>query len=267
MENIKEYVASKKSQLKDFFSHFEQKPVLVIVQVNEDEGSNAYVRGKLKDCSEIGVEGKLVKLSIDTSEETLLNYIDELNRDNEVDAFIVQLPLPKQIDEEKVKRAVNPNKDVDGFNPLSSFIPATPRGIVEYLKDNNYEFKSKNAVILGRSNIVGKPLQKVLLDLNMNVLNLHTKTTDEDKKFYIEHADLIVVAIGKPAYLTNDYNFKRNAVVIDVGINRIDGKLIGDCALGLNVSYQSPVPGGVGLLTRLALLLNFEEACKNGIQN
>ena len=266
MENIKEYVAKKKAELKDFFGSFARKKVLVIVQVNDDDGSNAYIRGKLKDCAEINVEAKLIKLPVTTSEEELLKLVDNLNKDISVDAFFVQMPLPKGISEEKVKRTITPNKDVDGFNPLSTFTPATPRGIIEFLKDNGYVFQGKNAVILGRSNIVGKPMHKALLDLNMNVINLHSKTTDEDRKFYIEHADLIVVAIGKKYYLNNRFNFKKDAVVIDVGINREDGKLYGDCEPDLKVLYQSPVPGGVGLLTRLALLLNFEEAIrKNGI--
>lgn len=263
MQNIKEYIVDKKAELNNYFANLNKKVNLTIVQVNEDEGSNAYVRGKLKDCAEIGVEGQLIKLDTTITEEELLAKIDELNKDDNVNGFIVQMPLPKQIDEEKVKIAVTPKKDIDGFNPLSKFLPATPKGIVEYLKDNKFEFKGKNAVILGRSNIVGKPMQRILLDLDMNVINLHSKTTAEDKKFYIEHADLIVVAIGKKYFLTNEYNFKPNCVVIDVGINREDGHLYGDCEPNLNVAYQSPVPGGVGLLTRLALMINFKEAIED----
>jgi len=262
MENIKDYVEKKKVFLREFFSFLKRKPVLVIVQVNNDEASNAYIRGKIKDCTEVGVESRLYHLPETTTQDELLSLMDKLNKDDEVDAYIVQLPLPIQIDEKIVKNSINPKKDVDGFSPLSELIPATPKGIIEYLKDSGFTFQGKNAVILGRSNIVGKPMQKALLDLNMNVLNLHSKTTDEDRKFYIEHADLVIVAIGKKYYLDNRFNFKKDCYVIDVGINREDGHLYGDCAPELKVFYQSPVPGGVGLLTRLALLLNLKELSK-----
>jgi 5,10-methylene-tetrahydrofolate dehydrogenase/Methenyl tetrahydrofolate cyclohydrolase len=265
MENIKEYVARQKDLLKDFFIAQKTKPVLGIVQVNDDEASSAYIRGKLKDCMEVGVEARLIKLSETTSQEELLEVMKKLNNDQEITAYIVQMPLPDAIDEEVIKENVIKEKDVDGFNPLNKLIPATPRGIIEYLKDNGFIFKGKNAVILGRSNIVGKPMQKALLDLDMNVINLHSKTTDEDRKFYLEHADLIVCAIGKKYYLDNRFNFKPTCSVIDVGINREDGHLYGDCAPLLNVAFQSPVPGGVGLLTRLALLLNLKEIVEHGI--
>lgn len=189
-----------------------------------------------------------------------MKFVDKLNNDDSITGFIVQMPLPKQIDEEKVKRAVIKEKDVDGFNPLSKFSPATPKGILTYLEDNDFEFSGKNAVILGRSNIVGKPMHDLLLKKNMNVTILHSKTSEEDKKFYIEHADLIVVAIGKKYFLDNRYNYKENCVVIDVGINRdVDNHLYGDCVPDLKVNFLSPVPGGVGLLTRLALTLNLLE--------
>lgn len=266
MKNIKEYTAEKKLELKKYFSQFTKKKSLVIVQLNDDPASNAYIRGKLKDCEEICVDARLIKLSEETSQEELLKLVDELNNDTSVDAFIVQMPLPKQIDEEVIKKSIVPEKDVDGFNQYSKYVPATPKGIVEFLKDNNFVFKGKNAVVLGRSNIVGKPMHDILLKLDMNVINLHTKTTEEDKKFYIEHADLIVVSIGRKYNVDNRYNFKKDCVVFDVGINREDGKLYGDCVPDLNVAYQSPVPGGVGLLTRLALLINLKEVCEeNGI--
>ena len=267
MENIKEYVANKKVVLHDYFYNLGKKANLTIIQVNHDEASNAYIRGKKKDCDEIGVEVNHLVLPLDTTEEELLKVVDKLNHDDNVDGFFVQMPLPKQINEETIKRAITPSKDVDGFNPLSKYIPATPKGIIEYLKDNGFVFRGKNAVVMGRSNIVGKPAQRALLDLDMNVINLHTKTTEEDKKFYIEHADLLIVSIGHAGTVTNSYNFKENCVVMDVGINRIDGHLYGDCVPDLKVAYQSPVPGGVGLLTRLALLINFMEVVKDKYGN
>lgn len=266
MKNIKEYTIEKKKDLREYFSQFSKKKVLVIVQVNDDPASNAYIRGKLKDCEEVCVEARLIKLSENTTQEELLSLVSKLNNDPNVDGFIVQMPLPKQIDEETIKRSILPKKDVDGFNQYSNYIPATPKGIVEFLKDNDFSFKGKNAVVLGRSNIVGKPMHDILLKLDMNVINLHTKTSEEDKKFYIEHADLIVVSIGKKYNIDNKYNFKKECIVFDVGINRVDGKLYGDCVPDLKVAYQSPVPGGVGLLTRLALLINLKEVCEeNGI--
>ena len=266
MMNIKEYVANKKNDIKTELQNIEILPKLVIVQVNEDVASSAYVKGKIKDMNELGIGVELMKLGILTSQKDLLKVIEKLNIDDSVTGYIVQMPLPKGIDEELIKRSVNPLKDVDGFNVLSKFDPATPKGILTYLEDNNFEFKSKNAVIIGRSNIVGKPMHNLLLDKDMNVTIVHSKTKKEDMKFYIEHADLIIVAVGKMHFLTNEYIFKKDCVVMDVGISRDENNhLSGDCVPDLNVGYLSPVPGGVGLLTRLALTLNLMEAYRNGI--
>ncbi len=263
MEDIKNYTIRKKEEYKKVIFSLTTKPKLVIVQVNEDPASNTYIRGKLKDLDEIGAIGELLKLPIETSQDELLKVVDRLNKDKSVTGFIVQLPLPKSINEELIKRSINPEKDVDGFNALSSFVPATPKGIDTYLKDQEIVLDGKNAVVIGRSNIVGKPMQRVLLSRNMNVTILHSHTSKEDMKFYIEHADLIVIAVGKSHFLKNEYNFKKDAIVMDVGINRnSEGKLEGDCAHDLSVAYQSPVPGGVGLLTRLALTINLMEAYK-----
>jgi methylenetetrahydrofolate dehydrogenase (NADP+)/methenyltetrahydrofolate cyclohydrolase len=165
--------------------------------------------------------------------------------------------------EEKINLAINPAKDIDGFHPESKTVAATPLGVYTYLKDMNYEFSGKNAVIIGRSHIVGRPMHKLLLDANMNVTILHTKTSEEDKRFYLEHADLIVVAAGKAGVLNKAYKLKESAVVMDVGINFDEnGKLIGDCEKDLPVAFQSPVPGGCGLLTRLAVIENLIELSK-----
>lgn len=272
MELIENYVERKKEELK--LKPYLKEAKMVIVQVNDDPASNSYIKGKTKDLSEVGINNEHLKLSPNICEEDLLKIIDLLNKKEDVHGFIVQLPLPKQIDEWKVKTSIVPQKDIDGFNPLSKFIPATPKGILTYLEDQNFSFESKNAVIIGRSEIVGKPMHQVLLDKNMNVTILHSKTSSLDKKFYLEHADLIIVAVGKPHFLKKeDYNLKPSAIVFDVGINRIFNSelnkniLVGDCEKDLNVSFQSPVPKGVGLLTRLALLLNLEEAYKGFIRN
>ena len=201
-------------------------------------------------------DAELIKLDPFTSEEELLKIIDEINNDKVTDGFIVQMPLGKHIDEEKIKLAVSPLKDVDGFHPLSKYSPCTPKGIMDYLNAINYDLCSKNALVIGRSNIVGKPLASLLLKANANVTVVHSKTKKEDMKRYIENSDIICIAIGKKHYLDESYNYKKDAVVIDVGINRDEDGLHGDAKPGLNVALQTPVPGGVGLLTRLALMEN-----------
>lgn len=255
MQIIKEYVATKKLALKESIADKTLKAV--IVQVGNVEASNRYVRNKLKDLEEVGITTELIKLPEDVSEKDLLDLLEALNSDDTVTGYLVQLPLPKHISEEKVNLAINSTKDIDGFHPLSKTVAATPLGVYTYLKDQNFEFSGKNAVIIGRSNIVGKPMHKLLLDAHMNVVMLHTRTIEEDKRFYLEHADLIIVAAGRAGILNNSYKLKESAVVMDIGINfNSEGKLIGDCEPNLPVAFQSPVPGGAGLLTRLAVIEN-----------
>jgi methylenetetrahydrofolate dehydrogenase (NADP+)/methenyltetrahydrofolate cyclohydrolase len=255
MQNIKEYTEAKKLALKEELK--DNKLKAVIIQVGNVEASNRYVRNKIKDLEEVGIKTELIKLQDGTTEEQLLGIMESLNKDPEVTGYLVQLPLPKHISEEKVNLAIDPSKDLDGFHPESKTVAATPLGVYTYLKDMNYEFSGKNAVIIGRSHIVGRPMHKLLLDANMNVTILHTKTSEEDKRFYLEHADLIVVATGKAGVLNKFYKLKESAVVMDVGINfNEEGKLIGDCEKDLPVAFQSPVPGGAGLLTRLAVIEN-----------
>lgn len=255
MQNIKEYVEAKKAALKKQLEGTNLKAV--IVQVGNVEASNRYVRNKIKDLEEVGIRIGLVKCPETISEDALLDRLKKLNIDQSVTGYLVQLPLPKHISEERVNSTISPWKDIDGFNVLSKTVSATPLGVYTYLKDMNYEFRGKNAVIIGRSHIVGRPMHKLLLDADMNVTILHTKTSEEDKRFYLEHADLIIVAAGKAGILNSSYKLKESAVVMDVGINfNSEGKLIGDCENDLQVAFQSPVPGGVGLLTRLAVIEN-----------
>lgn len=261
MQNIKEYTKTKKLKLKESLLGTNLKAV--IVQVGNVEASNRYVRNKIKDLEEVGITAELLKFSEDISEDELMRQVHYLNIDDTVTGYLVQLPLPKHINEERITRMIWPIKDIDGFHPESKTVAATPLGIYNYLKDMNYEFSGKNAVIIGRSNIVGKPMHKLLLNANMNVIMLHTKTTEEDKRFYLEHADLIVVAAGKRNILNSSYNLKETAVVLDVGINFDEnGKLCGDCEKDLKVAFQSPVPGGCGLLTRLAVIENLIDLSK-----
>ena len=253
---IKEYVKVRKEELKNIVSSLEKVPHLVIVQLNEDEASKAYVRGKLKDAAELGIQADLYKFPVTMTEAELLKEIDKINKDDSVDGFIVQMPLPKGIDEEKIKLAVSPKKDVDGFHPLSKLNPCTPQGIMDYLHRENVEILGKNAVVIGRSNIVGKPMAHLLLKESANVTVLHSKTKFEDMFNYVKNADIIVVAVGRQYLLDNRFEFKPSAVVVDVGINRDENGLHGDALPDLPVRLQTPVPGGVGLLTRLALMEN-----------
>lgn len=260
---VKEYIKVRKEEIKAEIAAMPKKPNLVIVQLNEDEASKAYVKGKLKDAAELGINAKLLKFPVDMSEKALLKVIAKLNKDRKVDGFIVQMPLPKQIDEEKVKLAVAPSKDVDGFHPMSELNPCTPQGIMNYLHHENVEFAGKNAVVIGRSNIVGKPMAKLLLQESCNVTVVHSKTSKEDMAMYLKNADIIVAAVGRQHLITNEYKFKKSAVVVDVGINRDETGLHGDVEPGLKVALQTPVPGGVGLLTRLALLENLLKIVKH----
>lgn len=253
---IKEYIASRKQEIKAYVEGLEVKPHLVIVQINEDQASNAYVKGKLKDSAELGINAVLIKLPIETTQEELLKLIDSLNHDDSVDAFIVQMPLPKHINEETIKLAVAPEKDVDGFHPLSELNPCTPQGIIDYLHAEGVQMQGLNALVIGRSNIVGKPMAKLLLKEHCNVTVVHSRTTPEDMKFYVNHADIIVIAIGKMHYLDESYTYKSDAVIVDVGISRDENGLHGDATPNLPVKLQTPVPGGVGLLTRLSLIEN-----------
>ncbi len=261
---IKDYVVQEKNRIREKVSALTVKPQLVIIQVNDDEASSTYIRGKLKDCEEVGVAAHLVKLPMDCSQAELLEQIERLNCDPAVHGLIVQMPLPKQINEDAVKAAVLPAKDVDGFHPLSKMDPCTPKGIIDYLTSEGVDFTGKNAVVIGRSNIVGKPMARLLTAKNCNTTVLHSKTRPEDMAFYLGHADIVVVAIGKKEFLTGEY-LKKTAIVVDVGINRFEGKLYGDAKAGLDVALQTPVPGGVGLLTRLTLIKNLLEAYEHGI--
>ena len=262
MQVIKEYVAEKKERLRQLnLSNLK----MVIVQIGHVPASDRYVRNKAKDAAEVGIDCEINNLPEDISEEELLKLLGGLNNDETVTGYLVQLPLPKHISEEKIKLAIAPEKDIDGFHPLSKTVPATPLGIYNYLKDMKYEFQGKNAVVIGRSNIVGKPMAQLLLKESMNVTVLHSKTKEEDKIFYLSHADLIVVATGHEHTIGTNYKFylKPTAVVMDVGINvGEDGKLHGDCDPDLPVEFQSPVPGGVGLLTRMSVIDNLIELSK-----
>lgn len=254
MQEIKEYVKIKKEELKNALGDA-GKYTLAIVQVGDNPASNSYVKGKLKDCDEVGINHILCKLDENITQEQLDKCIKKLNKSSVIDGIIVQLPLPKNLSVNL--DLIDKSKDVDGFKINSEFDPCTPLGILNYLKDNNVNLDGMNAVVIGRSEIVGKPMARLLMKNNATVTICHSHT--KNISMYTKNADLIIVATGHINTLTADMVGDNKPIVIDVGINRKDGKLCGDCDyenLKDKCSYISPVPGGVGLLTRLTLLKN-----------
>lgn len=261
---IKEYVALRKQELKDVIEKMDKAPCLAIIVVGHDPASESYVKGKMRDSDEVGIDHRLFRYEDDVTQEELLADIDKLNKDNDVDGILVQLPLPKHIDPKELQLAIDPAKDVDGFSPLTKFDACTPKGIIDYLVREGFAFEGKNAVVIGRSDIVGKPMAKLLLAKNCNVIQLHSRTKREDMHFFVEHADLVVVAVGRMHLVDETFKFKKTAWLVDVGINRGEDKhLHGDAIPNLPIEKQTPVPGGVGLLTRLALLDNLLVAKTN----
>lgn len=253
-----EYTQLGKKEIKEQISKSYNKPKLVVIQVGDNSASNSYIRGKEKDCNEVGIDFQLIKLPNKISEEELLNRIKYFNYDENTNELIVQLPLPKHINVNNIKQFISPNKDVDGFHKDSKFIPCTPLGIINYLKYNNIEIKGKHVVVLGRSDIVGKPISKLMLKGNATVTICHSYTNN--LKFYTQNADIIISAIGKPKFITKEYISSNKPIIIDVGINRDDNnKLCGDIDYDSVAKYCeliTSVPKGVGLLTRLSLLEN-----------
>jgi methylenetetrahydrofolate dehydrogenase (NADP+)/methenyltetrahydrofolate cyclohydrolase len=277
-QSVKDSVKEKTLQLK---TGKKKTPHLAAVLVGADGASETYVASKVKSCEEVGFTSTLIRLDASINEEELVEAIEKLNADEDVDGILVQLPLPKQISEERIINLIDPAKDVDGFHPvsvgrmvqgLSTFIPATPYGILLMMEHYKIETKGKHAVVIGRSNIVGRPIS-ILLNRNtypgnctVTVCHSHTPNLKE----LCLQADIIVAALGKPGFLTADM-VKENAVIIDVGITRVadPSKKSGFAIKGdvdfVNVapkcSYITPVPGGVGLMTIAALLMNTYKAC------
>lgn len=247
-------------------------PGLAVVLVGSDPASQIYVQNKRKSCDEVGFISKSYDLPNTTNEEELLSLIDTLNDDPEIDGILVQLPLPAQINSTHVLERIDPNKDVDGFHPynvgrLCQRIPklrsCTPKGIITLLERYNIPLQGKHAVIVGASNIVGRPMTLELLQLGCTTTTCHRFT--ENLQHHIAQADILVVAVGKPEFIAGEW-IKEGAVVIDVGINRLDnGKLVGDVAFESaqsRASYLTPVPGGVGPMTVASLLENTFIACE-----
>ena len=251
-------------------------PCLAVILVGDDKASQTYVNSKEKACKACGIRSLKYTLEANTSESALIDLIQSLNENDEVDGILVQLPLPKHIDENKILEKISCEKDVDGFHAinvgrlvsgLDGFVPCTPCGIMRLFKEYDIEVSGKNAVVIGRSNIVGKPMANLLLNANATVTVTHSKTQNLAK--ITKDADIIVVAIGKPNFLKADM-VKNGAVVIDVGINRLENnKPVGDADfenVANKCSFITPVPGGVGPMTIAMLLKNTIKSAKNRLK-
>lgn len=257
-----------KDELKEEVAQFKAKGIdicLAVIQAGSDPASSVYVRNKKKACAYIGVESRSYELPEETSEEELIKLVEELNADEGVNGILVQLPVPDHIDEDKIIRTISPDKDVDGFHPVSvgrlwigekGFLSCTPAGIIQLLKRSNISIEGKECVIIGRSNIVGKPMAALLLRENGTVTVAHSRT--KDLKEVAKRADILIVAIGKERFITSEY-VKEGAVVIDVGMHRDEAnRLCGDVDFADVEPHSSaitPVPGGVGPMT-IAMLMN-----------
>ena len=248
------------------------KPKLAVIMVGNDLASKVYVRNKNKACEEIGIEYEEFLLGEETTMEELLNVIDNLNKNKNIDGILLQSPIPKHLDINKAFRAILPEKDVDGFHPINAgklsigekcFVPCTPHGVVKIIEEYNIETEGKNVVIVGRSNIVGKPLIQCMLQKNATVTVCHSKTRNLEE--FTRKADILIVAIGKQKFITENM-VREGVVVIDIGINRNEeGKLVGDVDfdnVSKKASYITPVPGGVGPMTVAMLMENVVEAAK-----
>lgn len=264
-----------KEQMKQRIAQLKQQginPKLVVVLVGDNSASQVYVRNKHKSCGEVGIESEVITMPEQTTQQELLEVVERLNQDETVYGILVQLPLPKQIDEKTVLRSILPEKDVDGFHPVNvgllsigdeCFAPATPSGIIAMFQEYGIDIAGKNCVVIGRSNIVGKPMAALLLKNNATVTICHSKT--EDLASYTRRADVVIVATGRRHTLTAEM-VKEGAVVVDVGMNRNEqGKLCGDVdyeEVKEKASFITPVPGGVGPMTITELLENTIQAAQ-----
>lgn len=264
-----------KEETEKFVEKYGIKPGLAVVIVGDDPASRVYVNSKKKACAEIGYYSEEHALPESTTEDELLSLVEKLNGEEKIHGILVQLPLPKHIDEEKIINAINPKKDVDAFHPVNvgkimignfDFLPCTPAGVMELIDDAGIDLTGKNCVVVGRSNIVGKPQAMLLLHKNATVTICHSKT--KNIKEITKNADVLVAAVGRAQMFDGDY-IKDGAVVIDVGMNRLENKkLVGDVdfeSAEKKASYITPVPGGVGPMTIAMLMKNTLTAAKNAV--
>ena len=276
----KDLAASIKLQLADdvvkYAEQYGRRPKLIVILVGDDPASVSYVTGKAKAATEVGIDNNTIRLSAQTTEEELLNLVYALNEDTAVDGILVQLPLPNGIDEDKIIESIAREKDVDGFHPMNvaalwqkrpCVLPCTPKGIIRLLKHKDIQIEGKRAVVIGRSNIVGLPVTKLLMDENATVTVCHSRTKDIAK--VCAEADILVPAMGSPRFVKAEM-VKEGAVVIDVGVNRDPetGKLCGDVdfdEVAPKTSYITKVPGGVGPMTIACLMENTVECYLNNV--
>lgn len=263
--NGKEIAKEIRESIKNEIAEKSLKPGLAIIMVGNNPASEIYVRNKEKACAEVGINAKVFHYEETVSETELINCIEALNEDENIDGIMVQSPLPSHLDEDKIINYIVPEKDVDGFGIASlgllasdeeKFLSATPFGIIEMLEHEEIPIESQNVVIIGRSKIVGRPMALALLNRNATVTITHSKTKNLQE--ITKTADILIVAIGKANFINEEY-IKEGAIVIDVGINRIDGKVVGDvdfASASKKASYITPVPGGVGPMTIAMLLTN-----------
>ena len=247
-------------------------PGLTVIVVGDDPASAIYVRNKERACVKLGMNSQVLRFPAETTQEEILNTVRLLNQDDSVHGILVQLPLPRHIDEQAVLRAIDPDKDVDGFHAMNAgrlmngepgFVACTPKGVMRLLEVSGVELDGKNAVVVGRSNIVGKPMALLLLQKNCTVTIAHSHT--KDLTAVTRSADILVVAVGRAGFITGDM-IKPGAAVMDVGINRVDGKVVGDVDFESAKEVAScitPVPGGVGAMTIAMLMENTVEAAEN----
>ena len=266
----KALAAQVKAQVAEAVEKLPRQPGLAVVLVGEDPASQVYVRGKEADCGECGIRSFPYRLPTETTQRELLDLIERLNRDPAVDGILVQLPLPKHLDEAAALAVIAPEKDVDGFHLLNAgrmmngqpgVVACTPKGAMEMIRRTGIDLGGKEAVIVGRSNIVGKPMAMLLLQANCTVTICHSHTVNLAQ--HTRNADILVAAVGKPGFITKSM-VKPGAVVIDVGINRVNGKVVGDVMPDVAdvAAYITPVPGGVGKMTITELLENTVEAAE-----
>lgn len=262
----KDYVDIKKKELKEEVKHLDKKPVLAVIQIDDDKASNSYIKGKQKDCDEIGIEMRHVNIYSNTTEQKEVECVITDIAKSDADGIIIQLPIPDKYNLERLQHLIPPEKDVDGFRKDSCFKPCTPKGIIDWMEYNNFEFEGKDCCVLGRSKIVGLPLTNMLIEKGATVTCCNSTTPST--WYYTRNADYAFSAVGVPNYF--DFSDFQDfcELVVDIGINRDEnGKLCGDVnnagfESSLNDTYVTPVPGGVGLLTRLTLMQNVVDAYK-----
>ena len=259
-------------RIKTEVSKLEKKPTLAVIITSDNEAGKIYVRNKKRACENTGINSITVEFDETVSDEEFLSKIDELNKNPEVDAIMVQLPIPRHLDTEKILNSISPEKDADGLHYINAgklftgqipnSVACTPKGIIRILDEYGINVEGKHAVVIGRSNLVGKPIAQLLMQKNATVTHLHSKS--KNIEFFTKNADIIVVATGKPKMLKEDM-VKEGVVIIDVGISRVDGKLSGDVdfdSVAPKASFITPVPKGVGPMTVAMLIQNTLELSK-----